>query len=47
MSLKELLKNQFFLKKPYSNKLTYDELINAEAEIGKTVFGPIPNGRNR
>lgn len=31
----------------YSNKLSYDELINAESAIGKTIFGPIPMGHQR
>lgn len=31
----------------YSNKLTLDELINAESVIGRTVFGPVPEGHRR
>ena len=31
----------------YSNKLTYDDLINAESELGRTLFGPIPAGHRR
>ena len=31
----------------YSNKLSYDDLINAESELGRTIFGPIPAGHNR
>ncbi|MBQ3436455.1 hypothetical protein IJG26_00640 [Candidatus Saccharibacteria bacterium] len=43
MSLKELLTKNT----PYSNKLSYDDLINAESELGKTLFGPIPIGHQR
>ena len=32
---------------PYSNKLSYDELINAESALGRTLFGPIPTGHQR
>jgi hypothetical protein len=31
----------------YSNKLSYDDLIEAESELGKTIFGPIPSGHQR
>ena len=31
----------------YSNKLTYDDLINAESAFGRTLFGPIPDGHQR
>ena len=34
-------------KKRYSNKLSRDELINAESAIGRTLFGPIPEGHRR
>ncbi|MBQ3473929.1 hypothetical protein IJH24_00655 [Candidatus Saccharibacteria bacterium] len=45
MSLKELLTT---LRNPrYSNKLSYDDLVNAESELGRTLFGPIPVGHNR
>ncbi len=54
MSLKELLNktlgldNVFFLKKEsYSNRFSYDDLVNAESELGRTLFGPIPVGHNR
>ena len=43
MSFKELLTRGSH----YSNKLTYDELINAESELGRTIFGPIPAGHQR
>ncbi|MDO4746857.1 MAG: hypothetical protein Q4A70_00725 [Candidatus Saccharibacteria bacterium] len=57
MSLKELL-NLPALNLPkfpflrddnnkYTNKLTYDDLINAESELGRTLFGPIPAGHQR
>lgn len=38
------------LKKPaktYSNKLHLEDLINAESELGRTLFGPIPAGHQR
>ena len=57
MSLKELLglsnNGTFFgpvvAQRPqvYSNKLTYDDLINAESALGRTLFGPIPVGHRR
>lgn len=54
MSLKKLLNFDFLPKYPfsqksgsYSNKLSYDDLINAEAELGRTIFGPIPSGYQR
>ena len=50
MSLKELLKNTrktFLAPSSYSNKLSYDDLINAESELGRTLFGPIPMGHQR
>ena len=54
MSLKELLNFPELPKLPfrkpqekYSNKLTYEDLINAESELGRTLFGPIPAGHNR
>ena len=28
-------------------KLSYDDLINAESELGRTLFGPIPEGHQR
>ena len=33
--------------KKYTNKLTLDDLINAESELGRTLFGPIPVGHRR
>ena len=35
------------LSRFYSNRLSYEELINAESELGKTLFGPIPTGTQR
>lgn len=36
------------LERPvYTNKLTYSDLINAESALGRTLFGPIPEGHNR
>ena len=31
----------------YSNKLNMADLINAESELGRTLFGPIPMGHQR
>lgn len=46
MSLKELL-----VLPPrsarYTTKISYEDLINAESAIGRTVFGPIPEGHRR
>ncbi|MBR3332075.1 hypothetical protein IKG28_00345 [Candidatus Saccharibacteria bacterium] len=54
MPFKKLLKspfNVFRIAPPipehYSNKLTYDELVNAESVYGRTIFGPIPAGHQR
>ena len=35
------------LAERYSNKLSYDDLVNAESAIGRTLFGPIPAGHQR
>lgn len=42
MSLKKYLKPN-----SYNNHLTYDDLINAESALGRTLFGPIPVGHQR
>ncbi len=31
----------------YTNKFTYEDLINAESELGRTLFGPVPEGHRR
>lgn len=31
----------------YVGQLTYNDLINAESELGRTLFGPIPEGHQR
>lgn len=31
----------------YSGKLSYGDLINAESALGRTIFGPIPDGHQR
>ncbi|MBR3248818.1 hypothetical protein IKF89_02190 [Candidatus Saccharibacteria bacterium] len=31
----------------YTNRLSYDDLINAESALGRTLFGPIPVGHQR
>lgn len=33
--------------KGYSNRFTYGELLNAESALGRTIFGPIPEGHQR
>ncbi len=42
MSLKELLKPV-----SYSSRPSYDDLVNAESALGRTLFGPIPAGHQR
>lgn len=31
----------------YTNKLTYNELMDAESALGRTLFGPVPEGHQR
>ena len=54
MSLKKLLKlpelpkiDLFKPQSSYSNRLSYEDLINAESALGRTLFGPIPAGHQR
>ena len=51
MSLKKLLKTtknfSFKFSPRYSGKLTYSDLINAESALGRTIFGPVPDGHQR
>jgi len=50
MSIKELLKPRKFQIIPrakYSNKFSYEDLINAESALGRTLFGPISVGHQR
>ena len=42
MSFKKFLKNT-----PYSNRLSYDDLVNAESALGRTLFGPMLPGTQR
>ncbi len=44
MSLKELLKPR---TSSYKYRPTYNDLINAESKLGRTLFGPIPEGHRR
>lgn len=37
----------FRKEKSYSNRLQLEDLINAESELGRTLFGPIPAGHQR
>ena len=51
MSLKKFLKRSdnkpLKMYRGYSNKLSLDELINAESALGRTIFGTIPEGHQR
>ena len=47
MSRRKFLKMLLKPQPAYSNKLSYDELINAESSLGRTLFGPIPMGHQR
>lgn len=54
MSQQKLLKKskkrqrRLFARTPrYTNKLERADLINAESELGRTLFGPIPMGHRR
>ncbi len=31
----------------YSNRFSYEDLVNAESAIGRTIFGPVPDGCQR
>ena len=44
MPFKKLLKPR---SAAYQNKLSYNDLINAESALGRTIFGPIPEGHRR
>ena len=44
MSLKKLLG---FNSGRYNNGFTYEDLVNAESALGRTLFGPIPEGHRR
>lgn len=56
MSPKEFIDNLLspreFIKKTlaptkYSNGFSYEDLMNAESELGRTLFGPVPYGHQR
>ena len=50
MSFKEFIntiKSPFMTGSEYSNRFSYDDLVNAESQIGRTIFGPIPAGHQR
>ena len=47
MPFKKFLKNPFAAQPTYTNKLSLEDLINAESELGRTLFGPIPDGHQR
>ena len=34
-------------RRRYGGRLTYEDLLNAESEIGRTIFGPVPEGHQR
>ena len=46
MSLKKLLELTPRSAR-YTTKFSYEDLINAESALGRTVFGPIPEGHRR
>lgn len=31
----------------YTSRLSFDDLINAESALGRTIFGPVPEGHQR
>ena len=48
--LKKTLLGDFFAKPStavQNDLFTRDDLINAESELGRTIFGPIPEGHQR
>lgn len=47
MSLKKFLRKPRLAQQTYTNKLSLEDLINAESELGRTLFGPIPDGHQR
>lgn len=58
MSLKELLGQKYRNNKSkalgyrgdphrYSNRFSYEDLVNAESAFGRTIFGPVPEGHQR
>ena len=47
MPLKKFLRKSSDAKPTYTNKLSLNDLINAESELGRTLFGPIPDGHQR
>ncbi|MBQ3453160.1 hypothetical protein IJG28_03150 [Candidatus Saccharibacteria bacterium] len=44
MSLKKFLN---YRSSGYSNKFSYEDLVNAESALGRTLFGPVPEGHRR
>ncbi len=51
MPLKTFLKSTIDLalkiSPRYSGKPSYEDLINAESALGRTIFGPVPDGHQR
>lgn len=56
MSLKKLLNLQNIINNSigyrgdshrYSNRFSYEDLVNAESAFGRTIFGPVPAGHQR
>lgn len=40
--------SKFGMRAPrYTSRLSYDELIDCESALGRTLFGPIPEGHRR
>lgn len=40
-------KELFAKPKRYTSKPSYDDLINIESNLGRTLFGPVPEGHQR
>ena len=47
IKVRRVARDRVFDAHHYSNRLSYDELLNAESAIGRTIFGPIPEGHQR
>ena len=47
IKVRRVARDRVFDHRGYTNKLTYDELLNAESALGRTIFGPIPEGHQR
>lgn len=43
----KVLRKNLIERPVYSNKPSYEDLINAESALGRTLFGPVPEGHRR